>query len=79
MLIFDHGLNTSKYLLNKIITITYFIEYDFITMIKTNIDKIIRISSLWVNIQNKTPTIEKLLRIKPFGSWKKLLFDCKSI
>lgn len=53
----DHGLNTSEYLLNKIITINCFIEYDFITMIKTNIDKIIRISLLWVNNQNKTPTI----------------------
>lgn len=60
MLIFDHGLNTLEYLLNKIIAIiTYFIEYDYrpITKIKTNIDKMIRISLFWVNIQNKTPII----------------------
>lgn len=57
MLIFDHGFNTSEYLLNKTIKITYFIEYDFITKIKTNIDKSIRISLFWVNIQNKTPVI----------------------
>lgn len=57
MLMFDHGFNTSQYLLNTAITISYFIEYDFITKIKTNIDKSIRMSLFWVNIKNKTPVI----------------------